>query len=115
HDASEQVVMLLINAYRLYALYEDDAAAGNERFAQEVWDHYHKEFGDTPRVDLPSMAVLKYYAIRQFLSSDAYPPYIHQSLMARIAREKPELLKQLEQAEAHVFRQMEQLQKEQMQ
>jgi len=115
HDASEQVVMLLINAYRLYALYEDDAAAGNERFAQEVWDHYHKEFGDTPRVDLPSMAVLKYNAIRQFLSSDAYPPYIHQSLMARIAREKPELLKQLEQAEAHVFRQMEQLQKEQMQ
>ncbi|MGE5293255.1 MAG: hypothetical protein ACM3VT_00350, partial [Solirubrobacterales bacterium] len=112
-DATEQVVLLLINGYRLYALREDNAAAANERFAQQVWDYYFKEFGDTARVDLPPMAVLRYHAIGQFLSSDAYPVYIRQGLLARIQIEKPELLKQLEQTEAQLRKEIEQLQKTQ--
>ncbi len=112
-DAAEQVMMLLINAYRLYAHHEDDAAAGNERLAQEVWDHYFKEFGDTDRIDLPPMPVLRYNAIGQFLTSDAYPVYIRQGLLARIQIEKPELLKQLEQTEAQLRQQIEQLRKTQ--
>jgi hypothetical protein len=112
-DATEQIVTLLINAYRLYAIHDDDAAAGNERLAQEVWDHYFKQYGDAERIDLPPMSVLRYFAIGQFLSSEAYPPYIRQGLLARIKIEKPELLKQLEQTEGQLRRQMEQLQKTQ--
>lgn len=114
-DAKEQIMMLLINGYRLYALHEDDAAAGNERFAQEVWDAYFKEFGDTTRIDLPPMPVLRYYAIGQFLNSDAYPLYIREALLERIRIERPELLKQLEQTAGQLRQEMEQRQKTQTQ
>ncbi len=115
HDATEQVATLLINAYRLLALHDDDAAAGNERLAQEVWDRYYAEYGDTERIDLPPMPVLKLYAIEQFLRSDAYPLYIRQNLVDRIRRERPELLKQLEQAAAQLDRENDQRQKAQTQ
>jgi len=112
-DATEQVVTLLINAYQRYAIRDDDAAAGNERLAQEVWDHYFKQYGDTERIDLPPMRVLRYFALVQFLGSEAYPPYIRQSLVRRIEIEKPELLKELEQTGEQVRRQIEELQKTQ--
>jgi hypothetical protein len=112
-DASEQIMMLLINGYRLYALHEDNAAAGNERLAQDVWDAYNKEFGDSTRIDLPPMSVLRWFAVGQFLNSEAYPLYIRQGLLDRIRIEKPELLKQLEQTEALLRQQAEQQQKTQ--
>jgi hypothetical protein len=115
HDATEQIVEVLTNAYRLYAYRQDDAAAMNERMAQEVWDRYFKEFGDSQRVDLPPMPVLKWFAIRQFLNSDAYPPFIREGLLARIKIEKPELLRQLEQTGEQLRQQVEQLQKTQTQ
>jgi len=112
-DATEQVVMLLINAYQRYAIRDDDAAAGNERLAQEVWDYYFKQYGDTERIDLPPMPRLRYFAIGQFLSSEAYPPYLRQGLLRRIEIEKPELLKQLEQTGEQLRQEMERLQKTQ--
>ena len=59
-DASEQIVSLLINAYGLYAVGDDNAAAANEQLAQQVWDHYWSTFGDNERIDLPPMRVLRY-------------------------------------------------------
>jgi len=115
NDATEQIVAVLINAYRLYAYRDDDAAAGNEQLAQEVWDRYNAEYGDSERIDLPPMPVLRYHAIGQFLSSDAYPLYVRQGLLARIEIEKPELLKQLEQIGEQLQQQIEQLQKTQTQ
>lgn len=109
HDAGEQIVAQLVNAYRLYALRDDDGAAANERLAQEIWDHYFASYGVTERVDLPRMPVLRYFAIGQVLSSDAFPPYVRQGLLARIQVERPELLKQLEQTEGQLRRQIEQL------
>jgi hypothetical protein len=109
HDAGEQIVALLVNAYYLYAIRDDDGAASNERLAQEVWDHYFASYGVTERIDLPRMPVLRYFAIGQFLGSDAFPPYVRQGLLARIQFEKPELLKQLEQTEGQLRQQMEQL------
>ncbi len=107
-DASEQVVMLLINAYRLYALRDDDGAAANERLAQELLDYYNAKNEPNFRIDLPQMSVLRYFAIGQFLNSEAYPPYIRQGLLARIKIEKPELLQQLEQTDALLRQQSEQ-------
>jgi hypothetical protein len=114
-DATEQVVTVLTNAYRLYAYRNDDAAAANERMAQQVWDRYYAEFGDTTRIDLPSMSVLRWVAINQFLNSDAYPVFIRRSLLERIRIEKPDLLKQLEQTETQLRQQFEQSQKTQTQ
>lgn len=110
HDAREQVVTLLMDAYRLYAVGNDDAAAGRENLAKEVWDLYFSKFGPAERIDLPPIPMLRYFAIGRFLSSEAYPPYVRQGLLARIQIEKPELYEQLEQTEAELRQQMEQQQ-----
>jgi len=113
HDASEQIVSLLINAYGLYAMRDDNAAAANEQLAQQLWDHYFTLFGDSERIDLPPMRVLRYFALGQFLNSEAYPVSLRQALLTRIELEKPELLKELKQTEAELQQQIERLQKTQ--
>jgi hypothetical protein len=113
HDAGEQIMSLLINAYRLLALHDDDGAAGNEQLAQEIWTAYNAEYGDTGRIALPTMDRLRSFAIVQFLASDAYPLYIREALWERIRIERPELLKQLEQIGQQLQQQREQQQKTQ--
>ncbi len=112
-DASEQIASLLINAYGLYAVGDDNAASANEQLAQQVWDYYFSTFGDNERINLPPLRVLRYFALTQFLNSDAYPVYVRQGLLARIEREKPGLLKELQQTGEEVRQQIEQLQKTQ--
>jgi len=114
-DASEQIASLLINAYGLYAVRDDNAAAANEQLAQFVWDSYKAKYGDNERIDLPPMRVLRYFALSQFLNSDAYPLYIRQGLLSRIELEKPELFKELQQTDAELRQQIEQYQKTQKQ
>jgi len=113
YDASEQIVMLLTNAYRLYAIRDDDASAGNEQLAQEVYDYYNNLHQPSQRIDLPTMPELRFFAIGQFLSTEAYPLYVRQGLLARIEIEKPELLKQLEKAGEQFRLRMEQRQQKQ--
>jgi hypothetical protein len=92
-DASEQIASLLTNAYALYAIRDDNAASANEQSAQQVWDYYWSKYGPSERIALPSMRDLRYFAISQFLNSEAYPIYLRQRLLARIEIEKPDLLK----------------------
>jgi hypothetical protein len=110
-DASEQIASLLTNAYGLYAVGDDSAAAANEQLAQQVWDYYWSKFGDNERINLPPMRVLRYIELTQLLNNDAYPLYVRQGLLARIEREKPQLLKELQQTGEEVRQQIEQLQK----
>jgi hypothetical protein len=114
-DASEQITSLLINAYGLYAVGDDNAASANEQLAQQVWDSYKSKFGDNERIDLPPVRVLRWFALNQFLNSDAYPRYVQQGLLARIEREKPDLFKELQQTGEEVRQQIEQLHKTQKQ
>ena len=114
-DASEQIVSLLINAYGLYAVADDNAASANEQLSQQVWDYYKAKYGDNERIDLPPMRILKWFALNQFLNSEAYPLYIRQGLLTRIQREKPELFKELQQAGEEMRQQVEQYQKTQKQ
>jgi len=114
-DASEQIASLLTNAYGLYAVGDDNAAAANEQLAQQVWDYYWSTFGDNERINLPPMRMLRYVELTQLLNNDAYPLYVRQGLLARIEREKPQLLKELQQTGEEVRQQIEQLQKTQKQ
>ncbi len=113
NDAREQVVTLLADGYYLYAIRDDEAAAGREQLAQQVYDYYRAAHEDEFRIDLPEMRVLKYVAITEFLRSGAYPVYVRQGLMDRVAVEKPELLKQLNQTDAELRQKMQELQETQ--
>jgi hypothetical protein len=114
-DASEQIAQLLTHAYSLYAVGDDNAAAANEQMAQQVWDYYWSIFGDNERINLPPMRVLRFVELRQLLNNDAYPLYIREGLWKRIEREKPELLKELQQTGEQLLQQMEQQKKAQKQ
>jgi hypothetical protein len=109
-DAREQIVALLSEAYYRYAIRDDDAAAGNEQLAQQIYDYYNKEHKPEFRIDLPPMRELRYFAIGQFLNSGAYPAYVRRGLLDRIEVEKPDLYKQLEQTGAELQRQVQELQ-----
>lgn len=108
NDAREQIVLLLTEGYYLYAIRDDDAAAGREQLAQQVYDYYNRMHQPEFRIDLPPMPVLRYFAVGQFLRSGAYPGYIRQGLLDRIQIEKPELYEQLERTEAQLKQQQEQ-------
>ena len=110
-DAREQIILLLVEGYGLYAIRDDDRAAGREAMAQQVYDYYNAVHEPEFRIDLPPMRVLRYIALEQFLNSTAYPPYVQRRLLNRIQVEKPELFKQLEQTGAELYQRMQQLQR----
>ncbi len=111
-DASEQIMSLLMSAYGLYAVRDDDASAANAQLAEQIWKRYHDSVGgDDKRVGLRPIADLRYDVIGQFLSTEAYPRYIRRGLLERIKIEKPELLKELEQTDAKRVKELQEAQK----
>ena len=114
HDAREEIIFLLREAYFRYAVYQDDEAAGREAWAQKVYDKYQAEFGDEliKRVDLPSFDMMKFLAFMDFLKDPAYAEYLKKNLIGRIQIENPKLYEQLQQQES-IFNQMVQQMNEQ--
>ncbi|MBN1362617.1 MAG: hypothetical protein JW993_18615 [Sedimentisphaerales bacterium] len=104
HDAREQVVALLTDGYRLYAIGDDQGAAGREELAKQAYNFYLASNPDEFRVDLPPLRELKYIALNTLLYSGAYPVYIQERLLARIQTEKPELYEELMQAEKDLLK-----------
>jgi hypothetical protein len=113
-DAKEQIVMTLTEAYFRLAIGEDDEAVAREQLAEQVYQYYQVKYENpVDRIDLPKMGVLKYIALGQFLNSEMYPAYVREGLINRIKNERPELYKQMEQTDADLRKQMEQLQETQ--
>lgn len=113
HDAREQIVSLLAEAYYLYALGDDQGALGREEMAQQVYDFYNLVHEPEFRIDLPAMGELKYFAVGVFLNSGAYPTYVRQRLLDRIENERPEFLEELTQTDEEMRRRVQELQKAQ--
>jgi hypothetical protein len=108
NDAKEQIIFLLRESYYLYAIRDDNAAAGREKMAEEVYNYYQSKYSDENRIDLPDFKLLRYFALFDFLNDQQYPPYLRQSLLGRIKVERPELFRQLEAEEEKLRKQAEQ-------
>jgi hypothetical protein len=96
NDAKEQVVMLLRESYFLYAIRDDDTAAGRENMAKEIHDYYQRKYLDENRIDLPDFSFLQYSALMDFLDDTGYVPNLRLSLLSRIEIERPDLAKKLQ-------------------
>jgi hypothetical protein len=96
NDAKEIILTLLRESYYLYAIYDDDAAFGREKMAEEVFQFYRKKYDDTERIDLPDLKLLRYFALSDFLNDRQHLPHLRQSLLNRIKIERPEFYEQLE-------------------
>jgi hypothetical protein len=108
NDAKEQIIFLLRESYYLYAIRDDNSAAGREKMAEEVYNYYQSKYSDENRIDLPDFKLLRYFALFDFLNDQQYPPYLRQTLLSRIRIERPELFKQLEAEEEKLRKQAEQ-------
>jgi hypothetical protein len=95
NDAKEMVVAMLREAYFRFAIRDDDAAAGQESLAKQVWNHYQSKYRDENRIDLPSFDVLRYTALQDFLEDRQYSPNLRLGLLTRIEIERPDLSEQL--------------------
>jgi hypothetical protein len=108
NDAKEQIIFLLRESYYLYAIRDDNAAAGREKMAEEIYNYYQSKYSDENRIDLPDFKLLRYFALFDFLNDQQYPPYLRQTLLSRIRIERPELFKQLDAEEKKLRKQAEQ-------
>ncbi len=99
HDAKEQVIAMLREAYFRYAIRDDDAAFGREKLARQVYDYYQSQHGDEYRIDLPDFGRMKLTALQDFFADEQYPPKFRQNLIVRIKIERPDLAEQLAQQE----------------
>ncbi len=108
NDAKEQIILLLRESYYLYAIRDDNASAGREKMAEEIYNYYQSKYSDENRIDLPDFKLLRYFALFDFLNDQQYPPYLRQSLLSRIKIERPDLFRQLEAEEEKLRKQAEQ-------
>lgn len=96
NNAREQILGMLRESYRLYAIGDDEAADGRESLAKQVHDYYTGKYLDENRIDLPAFSELRYFALIDFLEDTRFVPYLRLSLLARIEIERPDIAKQLE-------------------
>jgi len=114
HDATEQLMMSLREAYFLYANNEDEESYAREQFARELYKHYNDLYGDyqVRRVDLPSFEMLSYMALRDFLNDPYYPTIMKQGLLNRIEVERPDLIDKIKASETKFMEMMNKRQEE---
>jgi hypothetical protein len=94
-DATELIIMTLVEAYFRFAVHDDDEAAGLERWAQDVHDLYETETADGTRTGLPPFGLLRYMALRAFMEDPFYPDHLKLRLMGRIKVERPDIFDKL--------------------
>ena len=95
-NAKEQIIFLLRESYFLYAIGDDEAAAGRESLARQIHGYYQGKYLDENRIDLPEFKLLKYFALRDFLGDMQFVPQLRLSLLARIEIEWPDMAEQLQ-------------------
>lgn len=114
-DAVEFIVNIFQESYFLYAIHNDDVAAGNENMAQEVYTVYQKEMGiDEPgRMGLPPLDFLRYQAFVSFLNNPVYPEQMRAGLWGRMKLERPDLFEKLQKQEIKFLEKLKSQQQQQ--
>lgn len=113
-DATEIITLMLHEGYARYAVHDDDEAYGREKMAQEVYEHYVKQFHDegVDRVMLPPFDTLKYVGLSSFLNDVRYPEDMRLNLIQRIQVERPDVYEKMKEQEEALIKEMEQQQKQ---
>ncbi|MFC1676582.1 hypothetical protein ACFL3G_05920 [Planctomycetota bacterium] len=107
-DAKESIMLLLRESYFRYAVHDDEEAAGREKMAKEVYQHYKNEYPspeELKRIGLPDFKLLRYLAMGDFLGDSQYPANLRRNLLGRIKVEKPDLFEKLVRQEEILLKQ----------
>ncbi len=114
-NAKEQIIFLLRRSYFLYAIREDEAAAGRESLAKQVHAHYQGKYLDENRIDLPPFVKLRSSALLFFLEDTQFVPDLKLGLLARIEIERPDVAEKLALWKDKLDQQKEQLRQQEQQ
>jgi len=113
NNVNEAVLLMLREAYFMYAVRNDDESFAREQMAEEIYQTYQKQYGDEARMRLPDFKIMRYNAINDFFNDQEYPPEMRQNLIARIKIERPDIAEQFSQIEEQLLRQSQQSQQSQ--
>ena len=98
-DATESILMSLVEAYFRYAIHEDAESLARENWAKQLYDFYESQHlweadREIFRVDMPGFEMLKYLAFREFVFNTSYPEYMRQRLFGRMEIERPDVFEE---------------------
>jgi hypothetical protein len=74
-DATKQITAILKEAWYYYAIQDDDAVAGREKEARDIYDYYQSQHEEV-RVALPDFDKLKFTSMQDFRTDTQFPEYI---------------------------------------
>jgi hypothetical protein len=95
-DATEQITAILKQGYYFYSIRDDDAAAGSEKDAKDIYDYYQSNNGDTRRTALPDFDKMKAASMQDFRDDEQFPEYVRKDLfLNRLYIDNPETFKLL--------------------
>ena len=88
---------ILLRSYREFALQEDENAAVREKWAQQIYEIFKREFPEElNRMTLPPLADMKWSALLNFLDSAMVNPSIKSLLLQRMEIDNPEVFDMLQ-------------------
>ena len=74
-SATKQITAILKDAWYYYAIGDDDAVAGREKDARDIYDYYQSQ-QEGPRTDLPDFSELKLSSMQDFRTDTLFSEYI---------------------------------------
>ncbi len=94
HNMKEQVIALLRETFFLFAIGDNETAAGREKMAEEVYKMYMSQ-NTEDRTKLPELKVLKTLGLIDFLNDNQFSNSLRSDFINRIKIERPDLYEQL--------------------
>ena len=93
-DTKEQVISLLRETFFLFAIGDNETAAGREKMAEEVYKMYVSQ-NTEERTKIPELKVLKILGLIDFLNDEQFSGSLRSDFINRIKIERPDLYEQL--------------------
>ena len=88
---------ILRKSYKEFSLREDENAAVQEKWAQQIYEVFKRKFPEnTNRLNLPPFSQMRWSALLNFLDDAMVNPAIKNLLLQRMEIEKPEVFGKLE-------------------
>jgi len=94
-NMKEQVTALLRETFFLFAIGDNEAAAGRKKMAEEAYKMYVSK-NTEDRTKLPELGVLEKLGLIDFLEDEQFSRSLRYDLYKRIEIERPDLFKQLQ-------------------
>jgi len=94
--ASDMILGLLQKGYMHYAMDDSENATISEKLAEQIYEEFQREYPtEAYRLGLPSMAEMRWVALKNFVMDDRIGPNVKGLLLGRMQVERPDQFQRL--------------------